>query len=101
MHRPGVGAPQPRDDRDEGGLAGAVRAQQAEDGARFESEVDARQRHVVAVALAHTPHRECWGYAGVREMLIALLHTGEYRVDSRVWQGPGPANMSFEPLTPE
>ena len=50
--RAAVGMEQRRQDPDGGGLAGAVRPEQPEDGARIDGQIDVAQRMDVAVVLA-------------------------------------------------
>ena len=54
-----VGREQRGQDPDGGRLAGAVRAEQAEDDCRLDAEVDARERMHVAVALAEPVGLDC------------------------------------------
>ncbi len=74
-----VGPAEPRDDRDQRGLAGAVGAEQPEDRPRLDSEVDTRQRDGGAVRLPQVLDQERRGtgppgYAGC-EVLGRIQHT--------------------------
>jgi hypothetical protein len=70
---PGVGLDQGRQDLHGGGLAGAVGAEQREDGARRDGEVDAVQDEVVAVGLAQSG--DGYGRFFVQHSLKATLRS--------------------------
>ena len=58
QHLPGVGRDQPGDDVEAGGLAGAVRAQQAHGLAAVQVERDVAQHGAAAIVLGQVPRRQ-------------------------------------------
>ena len=87
MTAPARGAEEPGDDRDERRLAGAVRAEEREDLAARDVEVDAVHRDEGAEALRDAADRDDGVHAG--DTLAETRATGTSRGDRRGRRGDG------------